>query len=1711
MAGPGNVISAIGFRADTRDFKAGREDLQRFANAQKEVQREGKKTEDAIGGLGRALRALTSAFIIRETLELVDAYKNLTAQINLVTDSELERAHAIESLNRLAADNGQSIAALVNTYARLARSSEALGLSQQEVLRTTEALSNAIIASGATAQEASAGLTQLSQGLASGALRGDELRSVMEQLPRVATALASGLNVSLGQLRLLGEEGAITTGAVIAALESQFDAIKTEAEEIPDTFARAMERVRNSLILAFGESDAANAFSQSIISVINGIAEAIPQATEAFDDFRAAVRDSFGEVGADLADIGLIIGGIALTLGPTTAAIVGAAVALAKFADEIARGVTGTDDFILALRTVASLAKDAFGDLARDAKATVDGFVGVTQRIFAASQSLADSIGRALTSDRLYDAAGDFLEFLKRSFSEAASAIGADFAARFDAELKAAEQRRLRRANEIQLGDFRAALADVETLGRSIEALSDIARSSTIGEELKAQIDVALREVEKAREIRVGINLSENLDDARADARELDEIFKTLGVTIGESLGELDKAGRGEILLTLRDAIKSIGDQDLKGVLAGYVEQIEDIEAAAAAGEKALTEFARKPGESFSAFADRLKSMSGAVKEASKEAVAAYRDAFDKIVAQIGDLKAVAKAAALGGEDAIALAEQEAKIRVDGAELYRKALAAGVALTREASEELIRQREQLAALADFEANFGAKVVSDELSKIAEQLAAIEAGGRKELERVKDRQELEEEILRIRLKAQKAGLSESDTIVAELEAELLDAQRKKLEDEVDKLPDKGKDFVAIIDQGLNRAIGDFVDDLLSGGADFGDLIGAVVKDIARDILAGPNGLLTGLVNPQAETINLRDFFGDKDIAGELTKRFEKLFDGFARVLSNVSKDLGDTFAGLSQELSVAASGAVAGFTGFKLGSGLADFVNGRQGETGGKIGGGAGGGIGFALGGPVGAFIGSAIGGFLGDIFGGLFGRKTATGQFSFDKNAIEAVKDSKKDARNERRDEILTTAAEAIKALANVLDADFIANIALKVQAGKKSTVTSLIDETTGRVISTGTSAAGDVAGASDIALRQALAGLLEGGDSELRKLADALSAANVPAEKLVDSLAKIKSVLEIGKDPVSEFAQALETIDDVFRDAARASGNFTQAIKELAAAEKEALENLAGAFDRQIEDELRRVTNPVAADVFDLLKLQKERIDDAQAINKAIADAASRAAAIPAAVQQSFAGFNFGLFGARGIDDIFNPRSFTPAAAQTPAQQTATQTSLLTEAEERLAKVRALNTAEFIKLIENIADSPESLAAAQQAFVDFAEQIASQTDDIDAINEALRAASEGFRQAFDKSVLDDISELTNPVLFAFNQLIEKQAELENFARTVGGDLFAVQRRNALERRDFFKRLSEEERRELVGLGEVISDTFGRIGIVLQETFDLLDEQIDNGKELARAAREAGEAFRDAARSLSDVRQGLLDEFFPGSPDEQLRDLLTRFEDARVRALSGDREAGEDVGSIGEQIVALQRELSASSPAFFAQLKRVTDQIAQVEAFFDAQADEQFALADAIESDTDLLKQMRDLLASDDPTIPVLTQIRDGLSAGNVEARALFTELISLLTIQTAQQAHADKLFEQMAAQAIAASSISNITPFSPQLAPPAPAPIVNVASPAAAFQQAITQQTNTLSALLERQGSALNDLETEMAAMKKDIRALVAYITQNSARFVVQ
>ncbi len=214
--------------------------------AGKDLDNLGKKALSLQGLLGRLFIGFSAIAAVKSAIGLADAYASIENRLRAVTDAGTDVVAVQEQLKQVADRSRSSFQATAELYSRLITSSKELGKTQGEIIGFTERLNKAINLSGASAAEAEAGILQLSQGLASGALRGDELRSVLEQLPAVADVIARGMGVTRGELRKLGQEGKITAQAI-------FDAFEKVGPELDQRFDRTNATLGQSFTLLKNE------------------------------------------------------------------------------------------------------------------------------------------------------------------------------------------------------------------------------------------------------------------------------------------------------------------------------------------------------------------------------------------------------------------------------------------------------------------------------------------------------------------------------------------------------------------------------------------------------------------------------------------------------------------------------------------------------------------------------------------------------------------------------------------------------------------------------------------------------------------------------------------------------------------------------------------------------------------------------------------------------------------------------------------------------------------------------------------------------------------------------------------------------------------------------------------------------------------------------------------------------------------------------------------------------------------------------------------------------------------------------------------------------------------------------------------------------------------------------------------------------------------
>jgi tape measure domain-containing protein len=221
----------------------------------------------------RAGGAIAAAFSVRELVQAADSMQLVENRLKLVTESASQLSEVQSRLLRISSDTRASFQSTVELYARVARSADDLRLSQLELLDLVRGINQAVLVSGATAQEASAGLIQFAQGLASGALRGDELRSVMEQMPRLAKAIADGMGVTVGQLREMGTEGELSASRVARAIQSQLGVLEDEAAQTESTVGQALSGVGDAFVALFGRIDdalGATDFLKDFLNTVSG-------------------------------------------------------------------------------------------------------------------------------------------------------------------------------------------------------------------------------------------------------------------------------------------------------------------------------------------------------------------------------------------------------------------------------------------------------------------------------------------------------------------------------------------------------------------------------------------------------------------------------------------------------------------------------------------------------------------------------------------------------------------------------------------------------------------------------------------------------------------------------------------------------------------------------------------------------------------------------------------------------------------------------------------------------------------------------------------------------------------------------------------------------------------------------------------------------------------------------------------------------------------------------------------------------------------------------------------------------------------------------------------------------------------------------------------------------------------------------------------------
>ncbi|HCN1859860.1 TPA: tape measure protein, partial [Escherichia coli] len=216
--------------------------------------------------------AFAGAFATGHLISFADEWNSVNARLKQASQSSDDFQASQRELMAISQRTGTAFSDNASLFARSAASMREYGYSSEEVLKVTEAISTGLKLSGASTAEASSVITQFSQALAQGVLRGEEFNSVNENGDRVIRALAAGVGVARKDLKAMADNGKLTADKVVPALISQLGALRDEYAAMPDTVSSSATKVENAFMAWVGGANEASGVTKTLSGVLNGIA-----------------------------------------------------------------------------------------------------------------------------------------------------------------------------------------------------------------------------------------------------------------------------------------------------------------------------------------------------------------------------------------------------------------------------------------------------------------------------------------------------------------------------------------------------------------------------------------------------------------------------------------------------------------------------------------------------------------------------------------------------------------------------------------------------------------------------------------------------------------------------------------------------------------------------------------------------------------------------------------------------------------------------------------------------------------------------------------------------------------------------------------------------------------------------------------------------------------------------------------------------------------------------------------------------------------------------------------------------------------------------------------------------------------------------------------------------------------------------------------------
>ena len=265
----------------------------------------------AIAALGAGIAANNALNIAKDFFATANAADTAQRRIKLVSAGLDDYRVVLQTARNAATKFGLSQTEAANAVADIYTRLRPVGYGLSSINAIYEGFNTAVKLSGVEAGAASAAFLQLSQGLGSGTLQGDELRSILEQMPSIAQAIAKEMDINVGSIKKFGSEGKITADVIVRAL----DRIRTDGT---DKLAVAMGTPQQRIVaLGNAMEDFKVAVTSDVAPVVIGaigqITVAIQNATQFVNDLKTGfglLASAFSGIGSGIASIYSALDGV---------------------------------------------------------------------------------------------------------------------------------------------------------------------------------------------------------------------------------------------------------------------------------------------------------------------------------------------------------------------------------------------------------------------------------------------------------------------------------------------------------------------------------------------------------------------------------------------------------------------------------------------------------------------------------------------------------------------------------------------------------------------------------------------------------------------------------------------------------------------------------------------------------------------------------------------------------------------------------------------------------------------------------------------------------------------------------------------------------------------------------------------------------------------------------------------------------------------------------------------------------------------------------------------------------------------------------------------------------------------------------------------------------------------------------------------------------